>query len=64
LKSGFYSRDEVLAPSDCPSRPSSWATTFSLQQITTKALSEGHEEDAVEVDDPFCGAVERESSPR
>jgi hypothetical protein len=29
-KSGPCSRDEVLAPSDRPARPSSWATSFSI----------------------------------
>jgi hypothetical protein len=31
-----YSRDEVLAPSDHLARPSSWASSFSLQQTTSK----------------------------
>jgi hypothetical protein len=35
-KLGPCSRDEVLAPSDRPARPSSWAATFSLQQTTSK----------------------------
>jgi hypothetical protein len=33
---GPYSRDEVLAPSDHPVRPSSWAASFSLQHATLK----------------------------
>jgi hypothetical protein len=36
LKSGPYSKDEVLAPSDRPAHPSSWAASFSLQQTTLK----------------------------
>jgi hypothetical protein len=36
LKSSSCSRDEILAPSDRPTRPSSWPTSFSLQQITSK----------------------------
>jgi hypothetical protein len=36
LKSGLCSRDEVLAPSDCLIRPSSWDVSFSLQQTTSK----------------------------
>jgi hypothetical protein len=35
-KSGLCSWDEVLAPSDRPVRPSSWAASFSLQQTTSK----------------------------
>jgi hypothetical protein len=30
LKSGLYSRDEILVPDDHPAQPSSWATSFSL----------------------------------
>jgi hypothetical protein len=30
LKSGICSRDEILAPSDRPARPSFWAASFSL----------------------------------
>jgi hypothetical protein len=36
LKSGPYTKDEVLAPSDRPAHPSSWAASFSLQQTTLK----------------------------
>jgi hypothetical protein len=36
LKSDPYSKDEVLAPSDRPAHPSSWAASFSLQQTTSK----------------------------
>jgi hypothetical protein len=36
LKSAPCSQDEVLAPSDRPTRPSSWAASFSLQQTTLK----------------------------
>jgi hypothetical protein len=35
-KSGLCSRDEVLAPSDHSARPSSWAVSFYLHQITLK----------------------------
>jgi hypothetical protein len=35
-KSSLFSRDEVLAPSNRPVRPSSWAASFSLQQTTSK----------------------------
>jgi hypothetical protein len=35
-KSGPYSRDEVLAPSDRLAWSSYWATSFSLQQTTLK----------------------------
>jgi hypothetical protein len=35
-KSNPCSRDEVLAPSDRPAQPSSWAASFSLQQTTMK----------------------------
>jgi hypothetical protein len=35
-KLGPCSRDEVLAPSDHPAWPSSWAASFSLQQTTSK----------------------------
>jgi hypothetical protein len=33
---GPCSRDEVLAPSDHPTRPMSWGASFSLQQTTLK----------------------------
>jgi hypothetical protein len=32
---GHCSQDEVLAPSDRPAQPSSWAVSFSLQQTTS-----------------------------
>jgi hypothetical protein len=35
-KLGPWSQDEVSAPSDRLTRPSSWATSFSLQETTTK----------------------------
>jgi hypothetical protein len=36
LNLGPCSRDEVLAPSNHPAQPSSWAVSFSLQQTTLK----------------------------
>jgi hypothetical protein len=35
-KLGPCSRDEVLAPSHRPARPSFWVASFSLQQTTSK----------------------------
>jgi hypothetical protein len=35
-KLGPCFQDQVLTPSDCPARPSSWAASFSLQQTNLK----------------------------
>jgi hypothetical protein len=35
-KLGLCSQDDVLVPSKRPARPSSWATSFSLQQTTSR----------------------------